>query len=92
MKIVMQIETANLGDMGLEQTELQNTTNPQDQQAILVELLYELLYKIKAAYRIPDEMLDIGDYIPSKLRPREPYYADEPLVLSKETEIESTHA
>jgi len=88
----MQVETATLGDIVLEQVENQNTTNPQDQQAIVVELIYELLYKVKAVYRIPDEMLDIGDYVPSKLRPREPYFIDEPLVLSQENDVESNHA
>lgn len=70
---------------------MQNTTNPQDQQAIIVELLYEMLYKAKAAYRIPDEMLDIGDYIPAKLRQREHYTTEEllpePLVLSAENGV-----
>jgi len=88
IKVVIQVETATLGDSGFEQSELQNTTNPQEQQAILVELLYEILFKVKAAYAIPDEMLDIGDFVPSKLRPRAPYYVDEPLVLSHENSVE----
>lgn len=92
MKITMQVETATLGDIVLEQVENQNTTNPQDQQAIIVELVYEVLYKVKAVYGIPDAMLDIGDYIPAKLRPREPYLVEEPLVLSTENELESNHA
>jgi hypothetical protein len=70
VKVVTQIETATLGDIVIEQSEHQNTTNPQEQQAIVVELLYEVLFKAKAAYAIPDDMLDIGDYVPSKLRPR----------------------
>lgn len=70
MKVVTQIETATLGDIVIEQSEHQNTTNPQEQQAIVVELLYEVLFKAKAAYAIPDDMLDIGGYVPSKLRPR----------------------
>ena len=97
MKVVTQIETATLGDIVLEQTDMQTTTNLQDQQAIIVELLYEILYKVKAAYRIPDAMLDIGDYVPAKLRPRIPYdqeseYLSEPLVLSTPDEIESEYA
>lgn len=68
---------------------MQNTTNLQDQQAVMVELLYETLYKVKAAYRIPDEMLDIGNYIPAKLRPREQYYIDEPIVLPSLDKLES---
>ena len=88
----MQVETATLGDIVLEQVENQNTTNPQDQQAILVELVYEILYKVKAVYGIPDEMLDIGDYVPAKLRPREPYYVERPIVLSSESELESNNA
>lgn len=72
---------------------MQTTTNLQDQQAIIVELMYEVLYKVKAVYRIPDAMLDIGEYIPAKLRPREHYntesdYLSEPLVLSNENEVE----
>lgn len=77
---------------------MQTTTNLPDQQAIVVELLYEVLYKVKAAYRIPDAMLDIGDYIPAKLRPREGYHIhsndilQEPLVLSNPDSVESDHA
>lgn len=72
MKVVIQIETSTLGDVVFEQVDGQTTTNPTDQQAIIVELLYEVIYKVKASYRISDEMLDIGDYIPAKLRKREP--------------------
>ena len=71
MKIVLQIETSTLGDVVFEQVDGQTTTNPADQQAIIVELLYEIIYKVKASYRIPDAMLDIGEYIPAKLRKKE---------------------
>jgi hypothetical protein len=71
MKVVTQIETATLGDIVIDQSEHQNTTNPQEQQSIIVELLYEVLFKAKAAYAIPDDMLDLGGFIPSRLRPRE---------------------
>lgn len=88
----MQVETATLGDIVIEHVQNENTTNPHEQQAIIVELVHEILYKVKAAYAIPDEMLDIGDFVPAKLRPREPYYVERPIVLSSESELESNHA
>lgn len=70
MKIAVQINTNNLGDIVVEELEERSTTNPEDQRAILVELLYKALYKITASYKIPREMLDLGDeeYVDAKTR------------------------
>lgn len=63
----------------------------------MVALLYEILFKVKAAYQIPDEMLDLGNYIPNRFRPRQGYAShdpellENPLVLSGEIEIESNY-
>lgn len=62
MKIALQISTANLGDIVIEETEDKTTTNKKDQQAILTELIFEVLRKVQAVYQIPQDMLDLGDY------------------------------
>jgi len=65
---------------------------------MIVELLYEILFKVKASYQIPDEMLNLNGYIPTRFRPRQGYnspdpdFLDRPLVLSPLEEIESEHA
>lgn len=69
MKVSIQIQTPTLGDMVIEESNDKTTTNKEDQRAIIVELLYEVLYKVQAAYRIPKEMLDIGDYTQASDRP-----------------------
>lgn len=71
MKIIIQVATATLGDIAIEETNEKNTTNPDDQRAILVELLYEAIYKIQASYRIPTEMLDMGEYTSADVRHQE---------------------
>lgn len=62
MKIAVQIATANMGDIVIEVAEEKNTTNVEQQKAVLVELLWDAVRKIKAVYEIPQEFLDIGDY------------------------------
>jgi hypothetical protein len=65
---------------------------------MIVELLYEILFKAKAAYQIPDEMLDLGGYVPTRFRPRQGYnspdpeFLEKPLVLSPNDELELEHA
>lgn len=73
MKIAIQVTTNNLGDIVVEEIEERSTTNPEDQKAILVELLVKALYKITASYRVPKEMLDLGDeeYVDANTRHRE---------------------
>lgn len=61
MKIALQITTATLGDMVIEEADEKTTTNVEDQKAIVVELLVRALSKVTAAYKIPKEMLDMGD-------------------------------
>ncbi len=61
MKIALQITTATLGDMVIEEADDKTTTNPYDQKSIVVELLVQALGKVVAAYKIPKEMLDLDD-------------------------------
>ncbi len=70
MKIIVQVQTSTLGDIAIEEFEDRSTTNATDQQATLVELLYKAMFKVQASYKIPREMLDLGEeeYIDTETR------------------------